>query len=60
MGSLTARLIDIIQSHLPGARSVSVFAQPDSLPGPEVQLPVRHRDGQIRAEEARLHVGGLE
>ena len=45
---------------LPRTRAVSVLAQPDALPGAQVQLAVGHRDGQVGAEEAGLHVGGLK
>ena len=59
---VTVLLIDIIDwvSHLPGARPVPVFAQPDSLPGAEVQFPVWHWHRQVGAEEASFHVGRLE
>lgn len=43
-----------------GAGLVAVLAQPDPLPRPEVQLPVRYRDGQRRAQEAGLHVRRLK
>ena len=42
------------------AGPVPVLAQPDALPGAQVQLAVRHGHSQVRTQEARLHVGGLE
>lgn len=41
---------------LAGARVVSVLAQPNTLPGTQVQLALRDGDGQRRAQEAGLDV----
>ena len=64
---LTLSLMDeVIQlSHaantdLSTAGSVSVFTQPDSLPGAQVQLAVRHRHRQVGAKETCLHVSRLK
>ena len=37
-----------------------MFAQPDPLPGAQVELPVGHRDRQVRAEKTRLDVSRLK
>ena len=37
-----------------------MFAQPDTLPSAQVQFPVGDGHGQVGAEEAGLHVGGLK
>ena len=46
--------------YLSRACPVSVLAEPDPLPGAQVQLPVRDRDREVGAQEAGLDVGRLK
>jgi hypothetical protein len=48
-----------VRTDLSGAGPVPVLAQPDSLPGAEVELAVGERHRQVGAEEAGFHVGRL-
>ena len=44
---------------LPGPRPVTVLAQPHTLPGAKVKLPIRQRDRQIRTQEASFDMRRL-
>ena len=46
--------------HLSRARPVPMLAQPNTLPGPQVQFALRYRHRQIRAQETGFHVSRLK
>lgn len=43
--------------HFPGACPVSMLTEPDALPGAQVELAIRDRNGQARPKQDSLDMG---